>query len=62
MSPDPSMDRMKEFLEIVATGSISAAARSLNMPRARLSCRLSGLEADLRVRLLHRRTTRLTLT
>jgi DNA-binding transcriptional LysR family regulator len=58
----PSIDRMKEFLEVVASGSISAAARALNMPRATLSRRLSGLEADLGVRLIHRRTTRLTLT
>ncbi|WP_172670682.1 LysR family transcriptional regulator [Labrenzia sp. DG1229] len=53
---------MKEFLEIANCSSISAAARILNLPRATLSRRLSGLEADLGVRLLHRRTTRLTLT
>ena len=58
----PSVDRMKEFLEVVACGSISSAARNLNLPRATLSRRLSGLEADLGVRLLHRRTTKLTLT
>lgn len=53
---------MKEFLEVVASGSISKAARVLGLPRATLSRRLSGLEADLGVRLLHRRTTQLTLT
>ncbi|MEP0943113.1 MAG: LysR family transcriptional regulator [Rhizobiaceae bacterium] len=53
---------MKEFLQIVATGSISAAARDLNLPRATLSRRITGLEADLGVRLLHRRTNKLTLT
>jgi len=53
---------MKEFLAVVSSGSISAAARSLALPRATLSRRLSGLEADLGVRLLHRRTTKLTLT
>lgn len=58
----PSIDRMREFLEIANSRSISAAARTLNLPRATLSRRLSGLEADLGVRLLHRRTTRLTLT
>lgn len=58
----PSIDRMQEFLEVVNCGSISAAARKLHVPRATLSRRLSGLEADLGVRLLHRRTTSLTLT
>ena len=53
----PSVDRMKEFLEVAASGSISEAARVLALPRATLSRRLSGLEADLGVRLLHRRTT-----
>jgi len=58
----PSADRMREFLEIARAGSISAAARSLHLPRATLSRRLSGLETDLGVRLFHRRTTKLTLT
>ena len=58
----PSVDRMREFLEIANCRSISAAARLLNVPRATLSRRLSGLEADLGVRLMHRRTTKLTLT
>ncbi|WP_422378568.1 LysR family transcriptional regulator [Roseibium sp.] len=55
-------DRMREFLAVVKEESISAAARSLNLPRATLSRRMSGLEADLGVRLIHRRTNRLTLT
>lgn len=53
---------MREFLKILETGSISAAARGLHIPRATLSRRLSGLEAELGVRLIHRRTTGLTLT
>lgn len=53
---------MREFLAIVEAQSISAAARNLNLPRATLSRRLSALEADLGVRLMHRRTNRLTLT
>lgn len=61
-STTPSIDRMREFVEVVKAGSISAAARELSLPRATLSRRMSGLEADLGVRLLHRRTNRLVLT
>jgi len=53
---------MREFLEVVRAGSISQAARQLGLPRATLSRRMTALEAELSVRLLHRRTTRLTLT
>lgn len=57
-----STDRMTEFLEVVRSGSISAAARSLGLERATLSRRMSALEAELGVRLLHRRTNKLVLT
>lgn len=53
---------MQEFLAIVESGSISAAARQLNLPRATLSRRLANLEDDLGVRLILRRTNRLALT
>ena len=53
---------MREFLEVVRAGSISAASRKLGLPRPTLSRRMSGLEADLGVRLIHRRTNRLVLT
>jgi DNA-binding transcriptional LysR family regulator len=55
-------DRMREFLTVINEESISAAARVLNLPRATLSRRLSAFEANLGVRLLHRRTNRLILT
>lgn len=58
----PSTDRMREFLEVVRAGSISEAARQLGLPRATLSRRMSALEAELSVRLILRRTTRLALT
>ena len=58
----PSVDRMHEFLAVTRAGSISAAARTLALPRATLSRRISALEADLGVRLIHRRTTKLVLT
>ncbi len=53
---------MTEFLEVVRSGSISGAARTLGLERATLSRRMSALEAELGVRLLHRRTTKLVLT
>lgn len=58
----PSSERLSEFAAVVAAGSISAAARELDLPRATLSRRISGLEAELGVRLLHRSTRRLVLT
>ncbi|NRA86675.1 MAG: LysR family transcriptional regulator [Rhizobiales bacterium] len=53
---------MTEFLAVISSGSISGAARKLNVERATLSRRMSALEAKLGVRLIHRRTTKLVLT
>jgi len=58
----PSNERLTEFAAVVAEGSISAAARMLGLPRSTVSRRISGLEAELGVRLLHRSTSRLVLT
>lgn len=58
----PSVDRMREFLAVMQAGSISEAARVIGLPRATLSRRMAGLEADLGVRLILRRTTKLALT
>lgn len=58
----PSVDRMREFLAVMQAGSISEAARAIGVPRATLSRRIAGLEADLGVRLVLRRTTKLALT
>ena len=58
----PSVDRMREFLAVMQTGSISEAARTIGLPRATLSRRMAGFEADLGVRLILRRTTKLALT
>lgn len=58
----PSLDRMREFLSVIHAGSISEAARDTGVPRATLSRRIAALEADLGVRLIVRRTTRLALT
>jgi len=56
---DPDYD---SFLQVVAAGSLSAAARALRLSPASLSKRLSRLEDRLGVRLLHRTTRRLSLT
>ena len=59
---DPVTQGWQEFLAIVDAGSISAAARSLELPRATLSRTLSALEDRLGTRLLHRTTRQMTLT
>jgi len=56
------MDRLSDialFLRVVDLGSISAAARSLDLSVAVASQRLQRLEKGLHVRLLHRTTRRL---
>lgn len=50
------------FTRIVATGSLSAAARELDLSLAVVSKRLAALEARLGVRLLQRTTRRQSLT
>ena len=59
------MDRLSDialFLRVVDLGTISAAARSLDLSVAVASQRLQRLEKGLNVRLLHRTTRRLHLT
>lgn len=59
------MDRIGDislFLRVLDTGSISAAARSLDLSVAVASQRLQRLERELGVRLLHRTTRRLHAT
>lgn len=50
------------FARIVATGSLSAAARSLLVSPAKVSKRLATLEQRLGVQLIHRTTRKLALT
>lgn len=59
------MDRLGDltlFLRVLDLGSISAAARSLDLSVAVASQRLKRLEQDLGVRLMHRTTRRLHAT
>lgn len=53
------LDDIKLFLRVLDMGSISAAARSLDISVAVASQRLKRLEGEMRVRLLHRTTRRL---
>jgi DNA-binding transcriptional LysR family regulator len=56
------LNDMAYFAEVVDTGGFAAAARSLGLPKSRLSRRVAELEARLGVRLLQRTTRRLSLT
>jgi DNA-binding transcriptional LysR family regulator len=53
---------MSVFLQVVASGSLSAASRELAMPLPTVSRRISELEAHLHAKLLVRSTRRLALT
>ena len=57
-----SLYEMSVFARVVATGSLSAAARDLGVSTAVVSRRLAALEARLGVRLVNRTTRRLALT
>jgi len=50
------------FSQVVEQGGFTAAARVLDIPKSRLSRRISALEESLGVRLLQRTTRRLRLT
>jgi DNA-binding transcriptional LysR family regulator len=57
-----NLQEIKIFARVVATGSMSAAARELDLSLALISKRMAALEARLGVRLLHRTTRRQSLT
>ncbi len=56
------LEAMTVFRAAVDSGSLSAAGRQLGMPLATVSRKISELEAQLRTRLMHRSTRKLTLT
>jgi DNA-binding transcriptional LysR family regulator len=56
------VDAMEVLLKVVETGSLSAAAKHLNVPLATVSRRIATLEGHLRTRLLNRSSRRLSLT
>ncbi len=57
-----AFSEMAVFAKVVATGSLSAAARELGLSPAMVSRRLAALEARLGVRLVNRTTRSLHLT
>jgi DNA-binding transcriptional LysR family regulator len=57
-----ALDEMSVFVRVVATGSLSAAARELSLSPAMISRRLAALETRLGVRLVNRTTRSLHLT
>ncbi|HTV85461.1 MAG TPA: LysR family transcriptional regulator [Dyella sp.] len=56
------LEAMQVLVDIANAGSLSAAARHLNMPLATVSRKLADLEKHLQTRLIIRSTRRLTLT
>jgi len=56
------LEALSYFAQILESGSFSAAARALGIPRQRVHRRVTALERDLGVRLLDRSTRSLRLT
>ncbi|MGE4369328.1 MAG: LysR substrate-binding domain-containing protein [Burkholderiaceae bacterium] len=56
------LNDMLYFAEVVTQGGFAAAARSLGLPKSRISRRIARLETELGVRLLNRTTRKLSLT
>src|SRR4051794_23045851 len=56
------LNQVTAFVRVMETGSFTAAARTLGLPKSSVSRRVSALEAALRVRLLQRSSRKLVLT
>jgi DNA-binding transcriptional LysR family regulator len=56
------LNQVSAFVRVMETGSFTAAARDLGLPKSSVSRRVSALESSLRVRLLQRSTRKLVLT
>ncbi|MEW5740003.1 MAG: LysR family transcriptional regulator [Myxococcota bacterium] len=56
------LEAMEVFTRVAESGSFTAAARALGIPRASATTRVQALEARLGVKLLHRTTRRVSLT
>lgn len=55
-------DDLRYFASFAASGSLSAAARALNVEHATIARRIAALESDLNLKLLDRRGRKLLLT
>ncbi|MFJ5366055.1 LysR family transcriptional regulator [Pectobacterium punjabense] len=53
---------MQAFISVAETGSFSAAALKLNLPKARISQRINDLESELGIRLFERTTRAVKIT
>jgi len=60
--PDPTFRQLRSFLTVVETGSVSAAARLLNLTQPALSQQLREVERMLGARLLNRARGKITPT
>ena len=56
------LNRLRYFHAIASAGSVSAAAKTLNIAQPALSYHLRGIERDLGTALLHRTNRGVTLT
>lgn len=56
------LNQVSVFVRVMETGSFTAAARTLGLPKSSVSRRVTALEQALRVRLLQRGTRKLVLT
>jgi DNA-binding transcriptional LysR family regulator len=56
------LNQVSAFVRVMESGSFTAAARTLGLPKSSVSRRVSALERSLRVRLLQRGTRKLVLT
>jgi DNA-binding transcriptional LysR family regulator len=56
------LNQVSAFVRVMESGSFTAAARALGLPKSSVSRRISALETSLRVRLIQRSTRKLVLT
>jgi DNA-binding transcriptional LysR family regulator len=58
----PDLNKVSAFVRVMESGSFTAAARALGLPKSSVSRRVSALETALRVRLLQRSSRKLAPT
>jgi DNA-binding transcriptional LysR family regulator len=58
----PNIDDLRLFFEVAKAGTITAAARQLELPKSTVSRRLIHFEESLGIKLFHKTTRKITLT